>query len=1145
MKTLHTRLLHTLLTGAVLLMIAGLPARAMTDTYIVFETTGTPTDMSKSTEIFGPGTGESASDLIKIGFDFVLDGETYSEFSVSQAGLMSLGVRTESDDEDTHYFPNNENITDHRPMIAAYWGEDLEPSDEGGKVHYKVTGSAPNRVLTVEWYDLQEFGESSRHYGTYQIRLYETLNRIEFWYGRMKGSSSSSDEASIGIGVSDERYIHVLGNTIPADIVVYPEDRTGTDYFLTKEPISENTLYVFQPCLETLFITGNPNEGGTLKMTDGDEILSSKQVMRGSVDTFYPFTLENTDIACGPISYAITFSGEHAGDYSASGTTLRVGQSTTPGITFRPNGHGTRTATMTITTSEEQVMTYTVAAEGLTRIDWIGVESDGGVPNLPEGADLMRSIEQPRSTAENYTPILIDNMNTDPTSTSTTITYRLNDPYGTYAISLDGNGSPRQGTQVLRDVIGPDGSSLPVITFHPHPDGFERGTGPQPATLSVEVDGISRTFDLRAFGIDRALELYADGERVLHGERRLFRSQTSCVGDRVMTVEIRLENVNREDVTIEEIEFLATENEIRQGTPRYPLKLDMVGNPVPSIDYFFTDNPGIAPVPVNRKTDFPITLEPGEARTIYLNYVGQLPGRRFGRLFFRTDAVNLIDTDVEGYLPTSDGSEEQQEGLFTIDLIARSVGAELATDPDGGLERLTLDFPQVRIGQSAMTATTIYNSGDCDLVIAKRAVQIAAGDAEEFEIVEMFPGVPTDGDGNWVLAPGAGGDIAARFTPRGLGSRVATLKLPTNDSTLIHPGVTHRGVYSVDLFGTGLADLVVEDVELEPTVIDGDPSDGRLLLENVTGELVRISEIRIVGPAYESGEIIPVSWPGFPLVLNPLSETALMLDFIPASGSEPGLREATVEVELESGEVIEVKVVGRAGTRTLEAPTTTLFSGTTVAPGETARSMAIVTNTGTFPVEISDIRIEGPGADDYSFIAPRRSIVAPGGFEFIEVTYAPTAAGSSAAELIVESNSTEGSLMVTLSAEAAGIGGIADPSGSASEASTGGQAEGTLRSGISSVATGATGSTTLTISAVRPNPTAGGAEIDVAAAAGAEMRIDLYDLTGTHLGRIYEGEATETGRTIAIDLGSVPEGYYFLRITSGETIEHRTLRLVR
>lgn len=158
-------------------------ASALTEIYDVYETTGDPIELDNPTQIYGSGEGESASDLINIGFDFHLDGVRYTQFSVSTAGLMSLGVRTESDDEDTHYFPGNSNIDDHYPLIAPYWGEDLETSNDGGSIRYKVSGSAPFRVLTVEWNDLQEFGSSSTHYDTFQVRLYESTNRIEFWYG--------------------------------------------------------------------------------------------------------------------------------------------------------------------------------------------------------------------------------------------------------------------------------------------------------------------------------------------------------------------------------------------------------------------------------------------------------------------------------------------------------------------------------------------------------------------------------------------------------------------------------------------------------------------------------------------------------------------------------------------------------------------------------------------------------------------------------------------------------------------------------------------------------------------------------------------------------------------------------------------------
>jgi uncharacterized repeat protein (TIGR01451 family) len=145
---------------------------------------GTFTDMSSgTTQLVGAGADDTASLLTSIGFDFVFMGTRYIQFGVSSNGYLRLGATLST----TQYALATGTI----PLITAL-GSDLITS-ASGKVHYKVTGSAPNRVLTVEWlnqtiiYD----GVGTSADGTYQLRLYETTGGIEAVYGSMNRNTST------------------------------------------------------------------------------------------------------------------------------------------------------------------------------------------------------------------------------------------------------------------------------------------------------------------------------------------------------------------------------------------------------------------------------------------------------------------------------------------------------------------------------------------------------------------------------------------------------------------------------------------------------------------------------------------------------------------------------------------------------------------------------------------------------------------------------------------------------------------------------------------------------------------------------------------------------------------------------------------
>jgi hypothetical protein len=67
-------------------------------------------------------------------------------------------------------------------------------------VAHKTEGTAPNRVFTAEWYRLLTYntnGVTARI--SFQARLYETSNIIEFHYGTAESGTHGDEGASIGI----------------------------------------------------------------------------------------------------------------------------------------------------------------------------------------------------------------------------------------------------------------------------------------------------------------------------------------------------------------------------------------------------------------------------------------------------------------------------------------------------------------------------------------------------------------------------------------------------------------------------------------------------------------------------------------------------------------------------------------------------------------------------------------------------------------------------------------------------------------------------------------------------------------------------------------------------------------------------------
>jgi uncharacterized repeat protein (TIGR01451 family) len=154
-------------------------------------TTGSLTDMSSgTTQLLGANVDDTASALTNIGFDFYFQGVRYTQFSINENGVMRLGAGAQTG---TPYKPLAQSGV---PIITAY-GADQRTHAGDGKIHYKVTGAAPSRVLTVEWLNNQaNYNSGGTADLTYQVQLSETSGAIQLVYGSMSMSTLGAGDAN-------------------------------------------------------------------------------------------------------------------------------------------------------------------------------------------------------------------------------------------------------------------------------------------------------------------------------------------------------------------------------------------------------------------------------------------------------------------------------------------------------------------------------------------------------------------------------------------------------------------------------------------------------------------------------------------------------------------------------------------------------------------------------------------------------------------------------------------------------------------------------------------------------------------------------------------------------------------------------------
>lgn len=166
----------------------------------------------------GAGSDLTVTAPISIGFSFVFDGTTYTEFQVSDNGYIHLG----NDLGTTGYgnaggdevIPNDfsdatamtPGMNTTRPFIAPLW-EELAMANIGGSASYLLAGTAPNRTLTIEWNKVSWRAPTGTDQISFQVVLHETTNIIDFIYQADAVALGPLPTASIGLaGITNGDY---------------------------------------------------------------------------------------------------------------------------------------------------------------------------------------------------------------------------------------------------------------------------------------------------------------------------------------------------------------------------------------------------------------------------------------------------------------------------------------------------------------------------------------------------------------------------------------------------------------------------------------------------------------------------------------------------------------------------------------------------------------------------------------------------------------------------------------------------------------------------------------------------------------------------------------------------------------------------
>jgi hypothetical protein len=156
---------------------------------LISDKDGNSIDMSVGTTlIYGSMIENYAAALQNIGFSFYFMGVPYTQFSTNPSGQVALGALITG---------STQTIPDSKPVIVL--NNQGAKTSATGKVHFKMQGISPNRVLIIEWMEtlIPASGTANANTSTYQLRLYEYRGIIELVYGQMYNTEIFSIPNSI------------------------------------------------------------------------------------------------------------------------------------------------------------------------------------------------------------------------------------------------------------------------------------------------------------------------------------------------------------------------------------------------------------------------------------------------------------------------------------------------------------------------------------------------------------------------------------------------------------------------------------------------------------------------------------------------------------------------------------------------------------------------------------------------------------------------------------------------------------------------------------------------------------------------------------------------------------------------------------
>jgi hypothetical protein len=299
-----------LLLGIMLLIALFSVQNLQAQGYAFSATSGSFTALSGGTTmaLTGGTVDDGWYNAIPIGFTFKYWGVDYTTTAASTNGFLTPGATLT-----TAYATNNLSTNAVRPVIAPLW-DDLD-IQFATNFSYKTEGSEGSRVFTAEWLNEQWYYSASGNTISFQVKLYEGTNAIQFIYRQETGTATA---ASASIGLAG-----------PGSFVFVSLDGTGT---------SPNASWTTET---TNLTTTKPATGQTYTFTPPTTPLNGNYTIKTSGGSYNSFSSAFKDLASIGVSGITTFDVDPGFTSTELCPALWVNSTSSNTVTFQKNGEGT------------------------------------------------------------------------------------------------------------------------------------------------------------------------------------------------------------------------------------------------------------------------------------------------------------------------------------------------------------------------------------------------------------------------------------------------------------------------------------------------------------------------------------------------------------------------------------------------------------------------------------------------------------------------------------------------------------------------------------------------------------------------------------------------------------------------------------